>query len=115
MKDNFKIPKGTTAQVIVQELHRDERYFPEPDKFKPERFLPENSQDRHPYAFIPFSAGKRNCIGQRYAQMELKLLLTRLLRRYNIYCDTKPDEFKIEVRIVSRPSKELLFRLEKRS
>jgi cytochrome P450 family 4 len=58
--------KGTTALICIYQLHRDEKYFPEPEKFIPERFLPENSENRHPYAFIPFSAGRRNCIGKEY-------------------------------------------------
>jgi cytochrome P450 len=55
--ENCKIPKGTAAQVFSWAIHRDERYFPEPEKFIPERFSPNNCQDRHPYAYIPFSAG----------------------------------------------------------
>ena len=46
-------------------LHRDPKSFPDPDTFDPDRFSPERSQDRHPYAYVPFSAGPRNCIGQK--------------------------------------------------
>ena len=44
-------------------LHQDERYFPNPKEFNPDRFSAENYTEKHPFAFIPFSAGRRNCIG----------------------------------------------------
>lgn len=62
--DKYEISKGTTAVVVTVGLHLDERYFPDAQKFDPDRFLPENTKNRHPYAYIPFSAGPRNCIGK---------------------------------------------------
>ena len=56
--------KGTTVLICPGAIHMDEHYFPDPDKFDPDRFLPENGANRHPYAFMPFSAGSRNCIGK---------------------------------------------------
>ncbi|PRD17979.1 UNVERIFIED_CONTAM: Cyp4v2 [Trichonephila clavipes] len=58
-----KIPEGTICIALPHVLHRDEDVFPNSEKFNPDRFLPENSLNRSPYAYIPFSAGPRNCIG----------------------------------------------------
>lgn len=59
----YEVPEGTTAIITVPILHRDPNVYRNPDKFDPDRFSPENSTGRHPYAYIPFSAGPRNCIG----------------------------------------------------
>lgn len=61
-------------------VHRNPKIFPEPETFNPARFL--NDAQFHPFANIAFSAGQRNCIGQRFAMLELKCSITRLLRAY---------------------------------
>jgi len=60
----YKIPSGASLSIHIYALHRNESFFPDPLVFKPERFMFEESGSQHPFAFIPFSAGPRNCIGK---------------------------------------------------
>ncbi|KAH0534611.1 hypothetical protein KQX54_005863 [Cotesia glomerata] len=98
------VPKGTIIILRIFDTHRDAKFWPRPNVFDPDRFLPENSVDRHPFSFIPFSAGSRNCIGQKFAMLEMKTFMAGLL--YNFYLE--PQETTANVRftpeIVIRPA-----------
>ena len=59
----YTIPSGASVSMQIYALHRNEEYFPDPDAFKPQRFQTNESIGRHAFAFVPFSAGPRNCIG----------------------------------------------------
>ncbi|XP_046640779.1 cytochrome P450 4c3-like isoform X1 [Daphnia pulicaria] len=80
--EGYTLPKGLTVILNIFSAHRNPEVYPDPHVFKPERFLPENSIGRHPYAYVPFSAGVRNCIGSKYAMLEVKVSLANLLRRF---------------------------------
>jgi cytochrome P450 len=110
--DGKQLLKGTQATLFIYQVHRDERVFPDPEKFKPERFSSENTLNRHAYAYIPFSAGKRNCIGQKFAMMEIKVVLIKLLSKYEICCEQALDEIKILFELVLRNEEPILFSLK---
>ncbi|GBP96580.1 Cytochrome P450 4C1 [Eumeta japonica] len=96
------IPAGNTlCHIHIFDLHRRADLFEDPLAFKPERFLPENSIGRHAYAYIPFSAGPRNCIGQRFAMLELKCSLVALLRAYELVAVTQRDQLQFTADLVA--------------
>ncbi|KAK4880260.1 hypothetical protein RN001_008406 [Aquatica leii] len=91
--DNHILPKGLTLTILALSLHRQEEVFPDPEKFDPERFSLENSSKRSPYAYLPFSAGARNCIGQRFAMLELKSVVSKFNYNLNMSSNTsKPPK-----------------------
>uniref|UniRef100_A0A8C6LMU4 Cytochrome P450 4V2 n=1 Tax=Nothobranchius furzeri TaxID=105023 RepID=A0A8C6LMU4_NOTFU len=113
--NGFKVPKGANAIIVTYSLHRDQRYFPEPEEFRPDRFVPENSAGRPPYAYVPFSAGLRNCIGQRFAQMEEKVVLASILRNFNVEACQNREELRPVGELILRPEQGIIIKLEKRS
>ncbi|CAG2179914.1 unnamed protein product, partial [Oppiella nova] len=90
--DGIHIPKGTIIIMPTWSLHSDPEYFDSPQEFKPDRFLPDNKHMIKDCTFIPFATGPRNCIGMRFALMELKYNLVKLLTRYEfLACDETPN------------------------
>jgi cytochrome P450 family 4 len=80
--DNRVIPKGVNLVLFIYSLHRNPEYFPEPERFDPNRF--ERYDGSLPYAYIPFSAGSRNCIGQKFAMLELKSVVSTVVRHFEL-------------------------------
>lgn len=77
------IPKGAIILMNIQKLHKDPKYWgPDADQFNPERFLPEKFDKMHPYTYLAFSGGPRNCIGIKYAWLVVKIMLVQVLRHY---------------------------------
>ena len=83
----FLVPKGQTVVISMYAIHRQERLYPDPEKFDPDRFTPEAVAARHRFAYLPFAAGHRNCIGAGQALVELKLIVARIAQRYVLTLD----------------------------
>uniref|UniRef100_A0A8D8SJ62 Cytochrome P450 4g15 n=1 Tax=Cacopsylla melanoneura TaxID=428564 RepID=A0A8D8SJ62_9HEMI len=84
------LPAGTSVAVVISGIHRNPLYWQSPRRFIPDRFSSDESisgpfiRQRHPYAYIPFSAGPRNCVGQKYAMLQMKTVISTILRRFHL-------------------------------
>lgn len=108
------VPSGTLISIDMYSLHYNPTLWGplDPNEFHPERF----STKRHPMAWVPFGVGPRNCIGTRFALLEMKMLLVRLLKTYTILdCGktTRQPFQKLNEIIVIAP-KEVIIRLQRR-
>ncbi len=78
----YKIPEGSLMNFFPYVMHRDERFFEEPESFKPDRFAAENEHKLHPFSYFPFGAGPRACIGKEMALTEMNVVLTTIASRF---------------------------------
>merc|ERR1719414_611771 len=108
------IKKGTAIQLPIPASHFDEEFFPEPNVFNPDRFLKENEDKIIPYTWRPFGAGNRVCIGQRFALLEIKIFVAKLLQKFKIVktARTALDIPKGTMFLLTYP--EIVVKLEKR-
>jgi cytochrome P450 len=83
----YAIPAGSMIYVSLHAMHRSPKLWPEPSRFDPDRFSPEAVSAMDRFAFIPFAAGHRNCIGAAMATVELKLVLAQIAQRYELEHD----------------------------
>ncbi|XP_059848107.1 ultra-long-chain fatty acid omega-hydroxylase isoform X3 [Hypanus sabinus] len=88
LPDARVIPKGNTCLISIYGTHHNPVVWPDPEVYNPLRFDSENADKRAPYAFIPFSAGPRNCIGQNFALSEMKVTVALTLYRFELELDT---------------------------
>ncbi|VVC91629.1 cytochrome P450 4g15 [Leptidea sinapis] len=109
-----KIPSGATVIIATYKLHRREDIYPDPHKFNPDNFLPERSANRHYYAFVPFSAGPRSCVGRKYAMLKLKIILSTILRNFRVVSDLKESDFRLQADIILKRAEGFKVRLEPR-
>ncbi len=90
----YRIPKGSILNFFCYVIQRDERFFEQPDSFRPERFLPENEQALNPFAFFPFGYGPRGCIGKDLALMEMELIVATISQKVKFRLRTPHEEIK---------------------
>lgn len=93
--DGHVIPKGTMVIIDILQIHRHPDTWENPYEYNPLRFHPSNAERRHPYAYIPFSAGGHNCIGQNFAFKEERIVISSLISRFQVSLDTHMQNVKI--------------------
>jgi len=97
----FTMEKDKNFYIPIYGIHHDERYFKNPEKFDPERFSDENRGEIDPDTYLPFGIGPRNCIGSRFALMEVKTLIYYLLLTFDFDPTSKTQ---IPIKLVSNPT-----------
>uniref|UniRef100_A0A182VX82 Cytochrome P450 n=1 Tax=Anopheles minimus TaxID=112268 RepID=A0A182VX82_9DIPT len=98
----YRLRKGSTITFGAYMMHHNAEYFPEPEQFRPERFE-DGETKRNPFAYIPFSAGSRNCIGQKFALNELKTVLVKILRQCKVVLPDPNFVPKMKMELVLKP------------
>ncbi|KAM4750140.1 cytochrome P450 3A30 [Anableps anableps] len=114
--NGLMIPKDMVVLVPTWPLHRDPEIWPEPEKFKPERFSKKNKDDIDPYTYMPFGSGPRNCIGMRFALVVMKLAIVEILQRYSFsVCKETEIPFEMDVQGLLAPKRPIQLKLVPRS
>ncbi|XP_035900601.1 cytochrome P450 4d1-like [Anopheles stephensi] len=108
-------PAGSNTIILPFFLGRNPEFFPNPEKFDPERFNVETSAEKtNPYQYVPFSAGPRNCIGQKFAVAEIKSLTSKVLRHYELLPPVGKFDETFIAELILRPEKGIYVRLKPR-
>ncbi|XP_035900604.1 cytochrome P450 4d2-like isoform X1 [Anopheles stephensi] len=96
------VPEGSNFNIGIMHMHRDPTLFPDPERFDPERFAPDRTMEQSsPYAYVPFSAGPRNCIGQKFAMLELKSTVSKVIRNFRL--TSAGPEPKLTMQLTLKP------------
>ena len=110
----YDVPAGTDVLLCPYLLHRHPRYWKEPDAFRPERFDAAHEAERPRFAYMPFAAGPRHCIGETLALYEMYMHLYKVARRYRLtYVPDRPLELEAQINL--RTKHPLMMKLERRT
>ncbi|PZC85155.1 hypothetical protein B5X24_HaOG200102 [Helicoverpa armigera] len=114
---DFVIKKNTVLAISPYAIHHDEKNYPEPEQFRPERFAPENAKDRHPCAMISFGLGPRSCLGTRFAQLQFGICMVKFFSKYRVEWtkNTVKTISYTPMRLLLTPSESIYLRLVPRN
>ncbi|KAH8312403.1 hypothetical protein KR044_010584, partial [Drosophila immigrans] len=116
LSNGIVIPKGVQVAIDIFHLHRDKKIWgDDAETFNPEHFLSHHMQDKHPYSYIPFTKGIRNCIGWRYALISAKVTLGKLLRNYKLSTSFKFEDLDYVEDITLKLTTMPLLEIQKRT
>ncbi|XP_011638416.1 cytochrome P450 4C1-like [Pogonomyrmex barbatus] len=104
---SYLVPVGTTVIISIHGVQRDPNYWPNPEIFDPDRFLPENIRNQHPCAYLPFSGGPRNCIGQRFALLEMKSMIASVIYNFHLEPIENLKDIQLNGDMLMRPANPL--------
>jgi cytochrome P450 len=109
----YPIPAGMSVMLSPYLLHRHPKFWKEPEAFRPERFAPDHESERPRFAYMPFAAGPRHCIGESLALYEMLMHLYKVARHYKLtYVADRPVELEAQINLRTRNP--LYMRLERR-
>lgn len=108
------VRRGALIIISPWVTHRDPRFHPDPERFDPDRFLPQASAARHPYAYLPFGGGPRGCVGEPLAWMEGSTVIATLTERWRLRLDPR-HEVGLAPRVTLRPRSGVRLVVERRS
>ncbi|XP_067138070.1 cytochrome P450 4C1-like [Centruroides vittatus] len=119
-KGNYSLPANSIYVVCINSIHHNPSVYENPEVFDPDCFLPENLRKIHPYAFLPFFAGPRNCIdddtfaGLKFAMVEIKTVLANVLRNFKVYSLDPRDKIVTSFDSILTPISGIRMCVEKR-
>lgn len=96
---DYTFPAGVEFVLLLNNAHRSSQHYPHPTTFDPDNFLPENTERRHAYSYLPFSGGTRACIGSRYAQFVIKIIVIHVVKRFRLSTALKIEDFRFRMNI----------------
>ncbi|XP_073970423.1 cytochrome P450 4V2-like isoform X2 [Rhodnius prolixus] len=115
LDEQFTLPKGCSVYISIHDLHRDPSNWSHPHEFYPDHFLPKEVAKRPKGAYIPFSWGPRSCPGPQFANVEMRVLLSRVIREYKFETDLKLDKLSYKYSLLIEPAEGFMMKVVSRN